>query len=62
MLTNKRKRIEAEKSKDFIEIFELAEVIITNKILTGCDVSLQNSLLYILLQIVHANYCAPYPK
>ena len=24
--------------------------------------SLQNSLPYILLQMVHANYCAPYPK
>jgi len=24
--------------------------------------SLQNSLPYILLQIVRANYCAPYPK
>ena len=24
--------------------------------------SLQNSLSYILLQMVHANYCAPYPK
>ena len=24
--------------------------------------SLQNSLLYILLQMVRANYCAPYPK
>ena len=24
--------------------------------------SLQNSLPYILLKIVHANYCAPYPK
>jgi len=27
MLTNKRKRIEAKESKDFIERFELAEVI-----------------------------------
>jgi len=27
MLTNKRKRIEVEESKDFIERFELAEVI-----------------------------------
>ena len=41
MLTNKRKRIEAEESKDFIERFRLAEVIKESSNLPNSVISLR---------------------